>query len=289
MPETQTESGPAANSNEAPSATPKILIFDSGVGGLTVFRSLLKQAPHCQYIFASDNAGFPYGTRSEYSLIQRVHRVLGQIIEKIQPDIVVIACNSASTVVLPGLRAEYSIPFVGVVPAIKPAAAISSTGHIALLATPATVARVYTHQLVRDFASGCQVTMLGSSEMVTMAERKVRGESIDMDALRDVLQPLFDLSDYRQIDTLVMACTHFPLIEEELKTLLPLVQHWIEPADAIARRVQALLDSMPNWVPSKMQHRALLTAEDAQSAALNPFLHKFGCSPIEILAVNGAD
>ena len=250
---------------------PKILVFDSGVGGLTIFHALLDQTPDLEVIFASDNAGFPYGTRTEYSLLERVHRVLERLIGKLSPDLIVIACNSASTVALPSLREKYDIPFVGVVPAIKPAASLTQTGHIALLATPATISRDYTRNLIGEFAGDKKVFTLGSSELVQMAEDKLRGIPPDIKTLEYILQPLIAEPS---IDTLVMACTHFPLLIEELQPLLPRVKNWVESGDAIARRVRTLMPTPSGVSYAEPTHQAWLTAVDPHIDKLQGHLQK---------------
>ncbi len=240
---------------------PRVLIFDSGVGGLSIFRELRLHLSHCELVFASDSAGFPYGTRSEASLIERVELVVDALIDQVQPDLMVVACNTASTVVLPGLRARYAIPLVGVVPAIKPAAELTKTGTIGLLATPATVARAYTRQLISDFAAHCQVLPLGTSELVYMAEAKLRGDRPDIDAIRAIIAPLFDPRHQPPMDTLVLACTHFPLLREELEQAAPRPLQWLDSGPAIARRVASLIaaDQSDKNAAPVAGHRALFT------------------------------
>mgnify|MGYP001151479981 FL=1 len=265
---------------------PKILVFDSGVGGLTIFRALLEQTPDLEVVFASDNAGFPYGTRTEYSLLKRVHRVVERLISKFSPDLVVIACNSASTVALPSLREKFDIPFVGVVPAIKPAAALSKTAHIGILATPATVSRDYTHQLVEDFAGETKVSMLGSSELVQMAEEKLRGVEPDAESIMAILQPF--IAEVT-MDTLVMACTHFPLIQEDLELHLPQVTNWVESGAAIARRVRTLIpeDTSDTCLPPV--HEAWLTATDPKIDELQEYLKGTANLSLQIYSVDSND
>src|SRR5712692_4337130 len=106
---------------------PAILVFDSGLGGLTVFREIVKARPDASYVYVADDAFFPYGHHSEEAIVGRVVPLLGELIAEHRPEIIVIACNTASTLVLPHLRAAYSVPFVGTVPAIKPACAASKT------------------------------------------------------------------------------------------------------------------------------------------------------------------
>ncbi|HSC75508.1 MAG TPA: glutamate racemase, partial [Pseudomonadales bacterium] len=156
----------------------RILVFDSGVGGLAILRALqrstdLQHEPH-QWLFCSDNAFFPYGTKKEDELIERVTDVLTALQDQHQPDIIVLACNTASTIALESVRARLSIPVVGVVPAIKPAARISQSRAIGILATPGTISRSYTQKLIDDFAADCHITRVGSSELVWMAEQYLR-------------------------------------------------------------------------------------------------------------------
>jgi len=276
---------------------PKVLVFDSGVGGLTVFHALLDQIPSLEVIFVSDNAGFPYGTRTEYSLIGRVHSVLEQLISKFSPDLVVVACNSASTVALPSLRKIYDLPFVGVVPAIKPAAELTESGHIALLATPATVSRDYTRKLIDDFAADKNVVLLGSTELVEIAEDKVRGISPDPERLLAILKPLLQNPDAEKLDTAVLACTHFPLLIEELKVAMPQIKHWVESGDAIARRVSTLLPPStqkpiqePIKDPSEAnQHQAWLTCDDSDINALKIYLASLHCHHLEVITIDSHD
>lgn len=264
---------------------PRVVVFDSGVGGLSVLDALQRQLPGHQYYFVSDNAGFPYGTRSEYSLTQRVHKVLRQIMPHLQPDLLVVACNSASTVVLPSLRESYETPLVGVVPAIKPAAALSKTGVIGLLATPATVQREYTHRLVREFAPNCRVEMHGSGELVEIAERAIRGVAPGPMQMQQALQPLIDRCS-EEVDTLVLACTHFPLIKQWIEPYFPSVQHWVEPADAIARRVESLLGKgQPGLTERPL---AILTQADGDLDALQAYLRKLGFGPVEVREIDAA-
>ncbi|MBX2808754.1 MAG: glutamate racemase [Cellvibrionaceae bacterium] len=224
-----------------PELSAKILIFDSGVGGLSIAQAVRQRHPCARIHYACDNAAFPYGTKTEDELITRVHRVLHKLQETIKPDIIVVACNTASTVVLPHIRETFSQPIVGVVPAIKPAAQISRSRVIGLLATPGTINRRYTQSLVTQFAADCRIIAVGSSELVTFAETKLRQGDVDTKTLDAILAPL---NKNTGLDTLVLACTHFPLLEKELKQKLPHIPHWVDSGDAIARRVGYWLDHL---------------------------------------------
>ena len=171
---------------------PRVLVFDSGVGGLSVAQEIQQRLPQISLVYASDNAFFPYGTKGEAELIARVDQVIDALLARYPADILVIACNTASTLTLPHLRSKLSLPIVGVVPAIKPAALMSKSGVIGLLATPATVARPYTHELIREYATNCQVISLGSSALVQIAEQKLRGEAIDSAAIGAITQELMN-------------------------------------------------------------------------------------------------
>lgn len=225
---------------------PHVLIFDSGVGGLSVAREVLTAFPHCQLTYASDNAAFPYGSKSPEWLISRVETVIEALLRVNKPDIVVIACNTASTLTLPHLRNRFSTPFVGVVPAIKPAAHISRTKTVGILATPATVSRPYTQQLIADHASDCRVSLHGSTELVYQAERKLFGQMVDKAKIEDELGCLLESPNAAQLDTIVLACTHFPLLKNELQqAALPRNFQWVDSGEAIARRVGYWLAQLP--------------------------------------------
>lgn len=264
-------------------AAPKVLVFDSGVGGLSVLGALRERLPGCDFVFACDNAAFPYGTKSEAELIDRVDRIVGQLVHRLAPDLVVIACNSASTVALPRLRQHLALPVVGVVPAIKPAAQLSHTKVIGLLGTPGTVRRQYTQQLIADFAPDCTVIPLGSAALVEIAERALRGTPPDPGELRDLLAPLFTVA---ALDTVVLACTHFPLLATALATAAPRPLRWIDSGDAIARRVASLL---PGWQAAADTGFHACFTSPAGIEALYPALAGLGCTAIAICDAEGGE
>lgn len=224
--------------------SPTILVFDSGLGGLTVLREVVAARPDAHYVYVADDAFFPYGHHSEAEIIARVVPLMGDLIGTHDPDLVVIACNTASTLVLSHLRAAYSVPFVGTVPAIKPACARSKTRRVSVLGTKGTVKREYTKALIRDFAQGCEVTLVGSPELASLAERELSGYRISDGDILAELTPCFvgDAADAdARTDTVVLACTHYPLLLDRLQRLAPWPVDWIDPAPAIARRVSDLL------------------------------------------------
>jgi glutamate racemase len=221
---------------------PRILLFDSGMGGLTVARAVARQMPHAHLIYAADNAAFPYGAWKEKDLVQRIVRVVGKLIETAKPDVVVVACNTASTIALAELRAAYRTPFVGTVPAIKPAAAQTKTGVIGVLATPGTVQREYTHSLIHTFAYHCKVLLHGAPRLAEMAERKLKGHGIDLEELRKEIAPVFRKRDGQPTDVVVLGCTHYPLLTEDMSKVAPWPVAWIDPAPAIARRTADIVE-----------------------------------------------
>lgn len=223
------------------SQSPTILVFDSGLGGLTVFREIVPLRPDARFVYAADDAGFPYGRLSEVELNDRVGAVMATLIETHRPDLVVVACNTASTLVLSHLRERFTVPFVGTVPAIKPACAASQTRLVSVLGTEATVAREYTRKLIADFGQGCDVTLVGSRRLAVLAEALLRGEAVDDADIADEIAPCFVARNGLRTDTVVMACTHYPLLDTQFARLAPWPVTFVDPAPAIARRVVDLL------------------------------------------------
>jgi glutamate racemase len=154
-----------------------ILFFDSGVGGLSIVAPARAALPRAPFVYAADSAGFPYGIRDEAEIAARVPVLLGRLAERYRPRLIVIACNTASTIALPAVRAALDLPVVGTVPAIRPAAAISGTRTIGVLGTAATVRQRYVDDLAARFAGDCAVLRHGSAALVELAEAKLRGEA----------------------------------------------------------------------------------------------------------------
>jgi glutamate racemase len=257
------------------SAPLTILVFDSGLGGLTVLREIVAARPDARYVYVADDAFFPYGRHSEDQIIARVVPLIGELIAAHAPDLVVIACNTASTLVMSHLRNEYKVPFVGTVPAIKPACLRSKTKRVSVLGTKGTVQREYTKALIRDFAQGCEVTLVGSADLASLAEAALSGREVQDPEILAELAPCFvgDREDVSaRTDTVVLACTHYPLLMERFVALAPWPVDWIDPAPAIARRVADLLKP----ADSKADHggaEMIFTSRrpHALSHALTPF------------------
>src|SRR4051794_11475127 len=206
--------------------SPSILVFDSGVGGLTVFHEVARARPDARLTYVADDALFPYGKVPEETLVARVTALIGRLIAEHVPDLVVIACNTASVQALPALRERFSVPFVGTVPAIKPACAASQSKRVSVLGTEATVAREYTHALIRSFGRGCDVTLVGSAHLATLAEAMLAGDNVDDDAIRAEIEPCFVIDGTERTDTIVLACTHFPLLLAQFERLAPWPVRW---------------------------------------------------------------
>jgi glutamate racemase len=261
---------------------PTILVFDSGLGGLTVHREVAKARPDARFVYAADDAFFPYGRQPEAALIERVTAVMDQLTAAHRPDLAIIACNTASTIVLPHLRARFAVPFVGTVPAIKPACAASRSRMVTVLGTEATVKREYTHALIRDFAGGCAVHLAGSPRLAELSEALLHGQPVDDSDIAAELAPCFVERDGKRTDTVVLACTHFPLVLERLERLAPWPVTFVDPAPAIARRVVELLGG-PTGQPGPATHFIFMSGRPP-SAALKSALAGFGIG--EIAAAN---
>ena len=256
--------------------TTTILVFDSGLGGLTVFREVVQARPDARYIYVADDAFFPYGGHGEAELVARVGALMGELIETHRPDLIVIACNTASTLVLPQLRARFSVPFVGTVPAIKPACARSVTKRVTVLGTQATVNREYTRTLIRDFANGSDVALIGSAQLAGYAEAELQGAPVADELIAQELAPCFVDEDGRRTDTVVLACTHYPLLLERLEQLAPWPVAFIDPAPAIARRVVDLIGQKMSAGAAPSPARIVFTSGRPPSAALAVALARFG-------------
>jgi glutamate racemase len=261
-------------STMAVSDHPTILVFDSGLGGLTVFREVSAARPDARFIYVADDAFFPYGSRGEAELVDRVVALIGELIDKHRPDIAVIACNAASTLVLPHLRARFTVPFVGTVPAIKPACSVSVTRRVSVLGTEATVSREYTRALIRDFANGSDVTLVGSAKLAAFAEAELHGAPVEDAAIVGEIAPCFVDQDGRRTDTIVLACTHYPLLLDRFERLAPWPVTFIDPAPAIARRVADLIG--PPVGSEAPPAQMVFTSGRPPSAELAAALARFG-------------
>jgi glutamate racemase len=258
----------------------KLLVFDSGIGGLGVAREIRKALPSADIDYVADDSGFPYGAWEERALADRVVGVVGDLVAAAPPNAIVIACNTASTLVLPPLRERHAIPIVGTVPAIKPAAERTRSGHVSVLATFGTMQRDYTRALIREFAGHCLVQLVGSANLASLAEAHMRGEIVDDAAIWAEIAPAFVERDGARTDVVVLACTHYPFLIERFERLAPWPVTWIDPAPAIARRVVAVLGGdAPDGAGSG---RAWLTSCTPWPDVLTPILRSINLAPVVV-------
>ncbi|WP_421847277.1 glutamate racemase [Novosphingobium sp.] len=261
---------PASGDPAAP-----ILLFDSGVGGLSVLGKVRQVLPEAPVMYVSDNAGLPYGSKTEAQIAARVSGLLGRLTERYRPRLVCIACNTASTIALASVREVLEVPIVGTVPAIKPAAAITQTGVIGLLGTEATIRQGYVDRLEAEFAADKRLLRHGAPELVAAAEAKLRGEPVDPAVFARAAAALRAMPDGERIDTVVLACTHFPLLEGELAGAFGPGVRFVDGSDGIARRIAFLTEGQP-WARNAGGDLALFTKDDPVDEKLMPALARYG-------------
>ncbi|HMC92120.1 MAG TPA: glutamate racemase [Allosphingosinicella sp.] len=259
-----------------------LLIFDSGVGGLSVAGAIRTELPQAPLVYVGDAAGYPYGTKPASLIEARVPALLGRLAERFDPELIVIACNTASTIALDAVRAALDLPIVGTVPAIKPAAALSKTRTIGVLGTEATVRQPYVDRLTGEFAADCRVLRFGSAELVDLAEAHLRGENASRETYAQVLDGLLGQEGGEAIDTIVLACTHFPLVEKELADAAPRPLAFVDGKEGIARRV-AFLTRERNWSEAEPRHQAFFTGRAADLHAYRPGFARFGFDALDFL------
>lgn len=264
----------------APDAAP-ILFFDSGIGGLSVLRAVKAALPNAPIVFAADYAGLPYGTKTEAEIAARVPALLGRLVERYRPRLVTIACNTACTIALAHVRAALDVPVVGTVPAIKPAAEASLTGVIGLLGTAATVRQGYVDRLHADHAANMTLLRNAAPELVGAAEAKMRGEAVDPSVYVRAMGGLTEQKSGDLLDVTVLGCTHFPLVEEELRAVAPLMQ-FVDGAAGIARRI-CYLTGEQRWPDMPAEGIFVSTGPLNALETLRPALSAFGLTQIKSL------
>lgn len=259
-----------------------LLILDSGVGGLSVLKEIRALVPHAPIVYAADNAAYPYGTRSAAEIEAHVPALLARLAERYDPALIVIACNTASTIALDPVRAALHLPIVGTVPAIKPAALLSKSRAIGVLGTDATIIQPYVDRLAAEFAADCVVVRHGSAKLVDLAEAKLRGEPTDPEAFAGIMSALLSRPGGEQVDTVVLACTHFPLVGEELAAAAPRPLSFVHGGPGIARRVAHLTEGT-QWSATVPDGLAVFTAKNTVSPGLATNLRSFGLGRIDHL------
>ena len=244
-----------------------VLVFDSGVGGLSVLREARMLIHNHQFIYIGDDNGFPYGDWEGEALTHRIVGLFETLISQYEPSLAIIACNTASTQIMPALRNRFTIPFVGIVPAIKPAAERTSSGHISVLATPGTITRKYTLDLIDQFASHVDVKLVGATKLARLAEEHLQGIEIDTDLLKEEIAPCFVEHENKRTDIITLGCTHYPFLLNEMRKLAPWPVDWLDPAEAVARqalrelkRTSSEVDSSHDRLNTDHQDRAIMTS-----------------------------
>lgn len=255
-----------------------VLVFDSGIGGLTVLREARVLMPDRRFVYVADDAAFPYGPWEEDALRAHVVALFGKLIAEHNPEVAVIACNTASTLVLGDLRAAFpDTPFVGTVPAVKPAAERTRSGLVSVLGTPGTVKRQYTRDLIGEWASKVHVRLVGSERLASLAETYMRDGYVDEDAVRAEIEPCFIEQDGKRTDIVVLACTHYPFLVNRMRKTAPWPVDWVDPAEAIARRALSLLTPVEGRAELLLAavDRAVFTSGKPDFAARR-LMHGFG-------------
>jgi len=259
-----------------------ILFFDTGMGGLSVLQESIALLPNLPFVYAADYAGMPYGMKSEEELAARVPAILGRLVERYRPQLVTIACNTASTIALEHVRSALDVPVVGTVPAIKPASEVSETGVIGLLGTKATIRQPYVDRLAANFAADKTIIRYGAPNLVDAAETKLRNEVPDIGIIQSAVDGLVKQPNGNEIDTIILACTHFPLVKEELQSVIDRPIKFVDGAKGIARRIQSLINSSLPFAED--QTNSLVTTGNLSN--IQPYkdsLSKYGISKFETL------
>ncbi|GAB5489515.1 MAG: glutamate racemase [Parasphingorhabdus sp.] len=269
------------SSENQPGAKP-LLFFDTGVGGLSVLKESRLLLPNAPFIYAADYAGLPYGMKSEAELASRIPAILGRLVERYQPEIVTIACNTASTIALEHVRSALDLPVVGTVPAIKPASQISKTGTIGLLGTKATIRQPYVDRLAAEFAADKKLIRFGAPELVYAAEAKLKNENPDMAVIRAAADGLISQDGGDEIDTIILACTHFPLVKEELQSVINRPIEFVDGAKGIAKRIAHLTEHL-KWPRETHRNIFVTTSELDKVLPFEASLLKYGLSHFETL------
>jgi len=255
--------------------TRPILFFDSGIGGLSVVKEARVLLPEHPYVYVADDAAFPYGGWEEEALRERLVALFGRLIERFDPILIVIACNTASTLAISDLRAAYPNQlFVGTVPAIKPAAERTRSGIVAVLATPGTVKRQYTRDLISTYGSRCHVRLVGSQNLAALSEQYMREGFVDENRVREEIAPCFIEMEGNRTDIVVLACTHYPFLLNRMRKAAPWPVDWIDPAEAIARRAVALVTAPAGDVMEHIDHAFFTSGEPP--ASLRRLMRGFG-------------
>ncbi|MGL9769174.1 MAG: glutamate racemase [Sodalis sp. (in: enterobacteria)] len=265
---------------------PSILIFDSGVGGLSIYDEVRQMLPNAYYLYVFDNEAFPYGEKAEHFIVDRVVAIISAMWRQDKIDLVIIACNTASTISLPALRMRFPCPIIGVVPAIKPAAKLTRNGILGLLATRATLQRSYIYNLISQYAGDCRILQLGMAELVDMTEAKLYGKLVSLPLLRKLFRSWLRTAE--PPDTVILGCTHFPLLRKELQLVFPVGTRLIDSGSAIARRAAYLVEhdiNLNSLQDESRPNKAYCINTTSKTVALMPALTHYGFGSLGILTL----
>jgi len=259
------------------------LFFDSGIGGLSVLREARVLMPDWRFVYVADDEAFPYGAWEEEALREHITKLFAVLLAQYRPALCVIACNTASTLAIDHLRKVFpDETFVGTVPAIKPAAERTRSGLVSVLATPGTVKRQYTRELIRQYAQKCHVRLVGSDNLAAMAETYMRGAMVDEEAVRNEIAPCFMEEDGRRTDIVVLACTHYPFLVNRFRKMAPWPVDWIDTSEAIARRAASLAENMQTS-PVRPDEPDLAVFTSGQPVPeLDRLMQGFGLAPVTL-------
>ncbi len=255
----------------------RVLVIDSGIGGMSIVKAIRNLQLEISITYIADNKFFPYGRMDSENLLNRLHHLVNRALEQSPYDAVVIACNTASTVVMTSLREAFSHPFAGVVPAIKTASEISKSKVIGLLATEATVKSHYINNLIKEFAADCEVIKVGSPHLATIAENKVRGLCINRDHIKSDLEEFTNTA----VDTIALGCTHYPFLKDELTEEFSSTVAWLDPAIPVAQQLSVMLQSVDCSTLKPNQNTVYFTDNKSAQDDVLPFVSSLGFSRID--------
>ena len=231
-------------------------VYDSGVGGLSVWRELYRIMPEQDYLYVSDGANCPYGTKPIEFIIERADAITRFFLSK-GAEVVVIACNTATAAAVEYLRGKYPIPFVGMEPAIKPAALASKTGVVGVLATANTFKGSLYNNTREEFASNIKVIEKVGTGLVECVESgRTEGDEVET-----LLHRYIDEMKRENADSIVLGCTHYPFLESAISKIAGDGVHIYNPAPAVALQTQRIINALPVRKTSASQYHFYSTGD----------------------------
>lgn len=259
----------------------RVGIFDSGVGGLSVAAALHRQQPSLQITYIADTAFFPYGGRADAEVAERALVLAKQLVGR-DIDVLVVACNTASSAALELLRAELEVPVIGMEPPLKPAVEASASGVVAVLATPGTARGDRLARLHERYAEGRRVFTLPMPGLADLVEAgEVEGERVER-MLRDALdEPLRE-----GVDAVALGCTHYGFLRPALTRLLPDGVRIIDAAEPVARRTLSVLEGLGFDLDAGGEPREVLCYATGDPAGLEATVGRLRSAGVALPALN---